>query len=428
LESVTLTTDQQSLAKSISDIVGDDNVILRPDLEIDGVKPALIARPGDEGQVAECVKICSDAGASVVPAGGMTWLDCGNPMRKADVVLSLERMNRVVEYSPADLTATVEAGLTLSEFNALTMVNRQWLPIDPPYFDRSTLGAIAACNSSGALRLGFGTPRDYVIGLGLVHANGEKSKSGGKVVKNVAGYDMNKLYVGSYGTLAIITRLTFKLRPLAESSSTVLISSSSLDALFQSSRSARSADLEPASVILTRQISVSSSSSADALLVRFINRASAVGYQIDTLMNALPSNCAAARLSDEQASAVWTEVADLSNSAIILRLSLPLSAVRTEFEKAITEKVVAATADLGTGIIRIAFDATEGSAADRLQRLRSSASASNGSLIIEKAPTELKRQVDPWGDVGSTADLMRTLKMNFDPKSLFNPGKFVLGL
>jgi glycolate oxidase FAD binding subunit len=170
------------------------------------------------------------------------------------------------------------------------------------------------------------------------------------------------------------------------------------------------------------------SSSADALLVRFINLASAVGYQIDTLMKALPSNCAAARLSDEQASSVWTQVADLSNSAIILRLSLPLSAVRPEFEKAITEKVVAATADLGTGIIRIAFDATEGSVADRIQRLRSSARSSNGSLIIEMAPPEMKRQMDPWGDVGSTAGLMRTLKMNFDPQSLFNPGKFVLGL
>lgn len=421
-------TDERGLAKSISAIVGGDNVTLRPVLEIDGVKPALIARPYDEKQVAECVKVCSDSGASVVPSGRMTWLDCGNPMLRADVVLSLERMNRVVDYSPADLTATVEAGLALSEFNALTMVNRQWLPLDPPGFDRSTLGAIAACNSSGALRLGFGTPRDYVIGLGLVHANGEKSKSGGKVVKNVAGYDMNKLYVGSYGTLAIITSLTFKLRPLAESSSTVLISSSSLDALFQVSKSALSADLEPASVILTHQLSASPTSKPDALLVRFFNSASAVDYQIDTLLKAIPSNCTAARLSEEQAPTLWSQVADLSNTVILLRLSLPLTAVRTEFEKAITGNLLAATADLGTGIIRIALDPTEGSLADRIRRLRSSAAASNGSLIIEKAPAEIRRQVDPWGDVGSTAGLMRAIKLNFDPKSIFNPGKFVLGL
>jgi glycolate oxidase FAD binding subunit len=421
-------TDEQSLTKSISAIIGDANITLHPSLEIDGVKPALIARPSDEDQVVECVKVCSDAGASVIPAGGMTWLDCGNPMLRADVVLSLERMNRVADYSPADLTATVEAGLSLNEFNALTIANRQWLPLDPPGMDRSTLGAITACNSSGALRFGFGTPRDYVIGLSLVHANGEMSKSGGKVVKNVAGYDMNKLYVGSYGTLAIITRLTFKLRPLAESSSTILISSSSIDALFEVARCALSADLEPASVIFTHKLPVSSSGSIDSLLVRFINRISAVDYQTNTLLKSIPSSCTASRLSDEQASSVWRQVADLSNDGILLRLSLPLSAARSEFEKAIGGNVVAASADIGTGIIRIALDPVEASVAADIQRLRSSATASNGSLIIEKAPAEIKRQLDPWGDVGSTAALMTAIKMNFDPKSLFNPGKFVLGL
>jgi glycolate oxidase FAD binding subunit len=158
------------------------------------------------------MRVCSEANAGVVP-GRMTWLDWGNPLRRVDVVLSLDRMQRIIDYSPPDLTATVEAGVTLADFNEVTVRERQWLPLDPPGLRQASLGAIASHNSSGALRLGYGTPRDYVIGLKLVHADGTESKSGGKVVKNVAGYDMNKLYVGSYGTLAIITELTFKLRP-----------------------------------------------------------------------------------------------------------------------------------------------------------------------------------------------------------------------
>lgn len=156
-------------------------------------------------------------------------------------------MCRVIDYSPADLTATVEAGLLLTDFNEVTKKERQWLPLDPPGFKSASLGAVAACNSSGALRLGFGTPRDYVIGLKLAHIDGTESKSGGRVVKNVAGYDLNKLYVGSYGTLAVMTELTFKLRPLAERSSTLMITSRYRGPLFLLARRSwpRSFNLRP---------------------------------------------------------------------------------------------------------------------------------------------------------------------------------------
>ena len=162
------------------------------------------------------MRMCSESNAAVVPAGRMSWLECGNPLRSVDVVLSLERMQRIIDYSPADLTATVEAGVTLGAFNAVTAQQRQWLPLDPPGFRSASLGAIVGCNSSGALRLGFGTPRDYVVGLRLVHADGLESRSGGKVVKNVAGYDLCKLYTGSLGTLGVITPVTLKVRPRPE--------------------------------------------------------------------------------------------------------------------------------------------------------------------------------------------------------------------
>src|SRR5258708_1192217 len=165
------------IARSIQSILGPDHVTKRPALRIDGLTPKLLARPASAEEVAACLKVCSQLDAAVIPAGRLSWLECGNPLKRADVVLSLDRMCRLIEYSPADLTATVEGGLPLIDLNKLIMKERQWLPLDAPGFNSSSLGAVAACNSSGALRLRFGTPRDYVIGLKLAHADGTHSKS-----------------------------------------------------------------------------------------------------------------------------------------------------------------------------------------------------------------------------------------------------------
>lgn len=424
-------TGERALTRSIASIVGGDHVTEGPGVKIDGVGPKLLVRPGSADEAAACMKVCSESDAAVVPAGQMTWLECGNPLKRADVVLSLERMRRIIDYSPPDLTATVEAGLTLNGLNAVTVQERQWLPLDPPGFKRASLGAIAACNSSGALRLGFGTPRDYLIGLKLVHADGTESKSGGKVVKNVAGYDMNKLYAGSYGTLAIITELTFKLRPRPDRSSTILITSQYRGPLFQLARRVIASELQPASVVLTRRLfeSVGSSAPDDALLIRFNDSEAAVEHQVDWVIKAIDENYKATLLSENEAAAVWTEVADFDPRAIRVMLSVPLSAVPAEFEKAFLAHLdCVAAADIGTGIIRLAFDAGEGSAVDQIKRLRASAASANGTLTIEKAPVEVRRAGDAWGDVGSTAELLRSIKARFDPQSLLNPGKFVLGL
>lgn len=420
---------RKELARSIEAVVGGGHIEEDTALKIDGLNPALIVRPASADEVASCLKVCSALEAAVVPAGGMTWLDCGNPITRVDVVLSLERMNRIVEYSPPDLTATVEAGLTLSDFNAASVRERQWLPFDPPGFRSASLGAIAACNSSGALRLGLGTPRDYVIGLKLAHADGTQSKSGGRVVKNVAGYDMNKLYVGSFGTLAVITEIIFKLRPLPEYGSTIMVTSRNRDLLFQLARRVSASELLPASLFLVRRLSPGSSPfPGDALLIRFLDNEASVEYQVDWVTRSVDDNCEASVLSADEAEAAWAEAADFDQHAIRVRLSVPLLAVPAECDKAFAahpECVVAA--DLGTGIIRLAFDAEEG-CADQIKQLRANAAASGGMLTIEKAPADVRREVDAWGDVGSTSALVRLIKQSFDPQSVLNPGKFVLGI
>jgi glycolate oxidase FAD binding subunit len=372
-----------------------------------------------------------DNDAAVVPAGRMTWLESGNPLKRCDVILSLDRMRDVVDYSPPDLTATVQAGLTLSEFTAVTTKQRQWLPLDPPGFGTASLGAVVSCNSSGALRLGFGTPRDYVIGLKLAHVDGSQSKSGGRVVKNVAGYDMNKLYVGSYGTLAVLTELTFKLRPLPDRNSTVMITSRYRGRLFKLARQILGSGFQPASVVLTRRTceSLAPNWPDNVLLIRFIDSEAAVEAQLKGVIRLTDDDYKTTVLGEAEAGAVWAAVADFDNREIQVRLSVPRSSVPAEFEKALLSSFeCVASADIGTGIIRVGFDADERTGIDHIRGLRSREADLGVAVVVEKAPAGVRREVDSWGAVGSTSELMRLIKQRFDPQSILNPGKFVLGL
>src|SRR4030095_5376606 len=423
--------EEKEFARSILSIVGNNYVTSPQDIHIDGLRPSLLARPGSVEEVQECMKVCAEYGAKVVPAGQMTWLGTGNPMQPIELVLSLERMRRIVDYSPPDLTATVEAGLQLTEFNEMTLAERQWLPLDPPGLSSSSLGAIVSCNSSGPLRLGFGVPRDYVIGMNLVHADGSTSKSGGKVAKNVAGYDMNKLYVGSYGTLAIITQITFKLRPAPDCSSTLLITSSHQSDLFQLAGSVLRSELQPASVVLACRLpeSMGLCSQEDSLLMRFIDNEAAVQSQVTQVISTLDSSLDVNVLTQLQADTLWAAGADLSQRGTLLKISVPISSARALFEGTVSPLTDFISAvDLGIGIIRLAFDASDASVIDLINRLRASVALVNGTVVVEKAPLEVRRSVDSWGNVGSTATLMKAVKAAFDPQSLLNPGKFVLGL
>jgi glycolate oxidase FAD binding subunit len=408
-----------SLANSLESIVGSSHFTTHPGLLIYGFETQLIVFPSSSQEVVECLKACGESESAVVPAGHRSWIECGNPLRRADVVLSLERMNRVIEYSPPDLTATVEAGVTLADFNSLARAERQWLPLDPP--GAGTLGAIAATASFGPLRAGFGTPRDYVIGLRLAHIDGSESRSGGKVVKNVAGYDLNKLYIGSFGTLAVITEITFKLRPLPEMISTLIMNARDHQSLV--SLALRSSDLQPASMFITRGIS-----QEDGLALRFAGSEAAVRYQIDYVINNLARR---ARLMEErEAQDFWTQVADIDKDATVaVRASVKRARTTACFEKIIAiEPRAVATADLSAGIIRMAFDADEQEALRAIEQLRTQATSFGGTLLVERAQTSIRQHADVWGDAGAAAALMKSIKAAFDPRSLLNPGRFVAGI
>ncbi len=181
---------------------------------VEGVVPSAVVAPGSLESLAAIVQMSSELGYAVIPRGGGTRMDFGHPPSRADVVVSLERLNRIVAHEPADQTATVEAGITMAGLQAGLGKRGQFLPLDPPHDDAGTLGGVLATNASGVLRTSFGTARDLVIGARVVQADGTIVRSGGQVVKNVAGYDLNKMYIGSLGTLGILAEVNLKLQPL----------------------------------------------------------------------------------------------------------------------------------------------------------------------------------------------------------------------
>lgn len=420
--------DHSLLAKSLEAIVGGDFLIENSALRIDTLTPLFLVKPESAEEVCACLRVCGESAATVVPAGAMSWLECGNPLRSADVVLSLERLNRVVEYSPPDLTAIVEAGLSLSEFNALAKAQGQWLPLDFSGTGHSTLGAIASTAASGALRLAFGSPRDYVIGLRLAHIDGTESKSGGRVAKNVAGYDLNKLYVGSYGTLAVITGLNLKLRPLPECSATWLITAKHPARLAELAKCVFASGLQPASLFLATRLPALSEQ--PLLLLRFIESDAAVEYQLNELTRLLDQDFHATALGDEAAESAWRQLVNIDELAgIAVRLSLPLTTVIETFQELQEMREGCfASADIGVGIIRLSFDAGAAKAVEWIQAMRKRATAVGGTLFIERAPATVRGEADAFGDVGNLDKLMKGVKRNFDPQELLNRGRFVSGI
>jgi glycolate oxidase FAD binding subunit len=200
---------------------------------IDGFATSWIVEPGTPAELAQALSLANSAGLHVIPRGGGTKIDWGNPPTGADIVLSTKRLDRILEHASGDMTATVQAGCTVAAFNQALARRGQRLALDPLWPQQATIGGILATDDSGPLRAAFGTLRDHLIGITVALADGTVARSGGKVVKNVAGYDLPKLFTGSFGTLGVITEATFRLYPLARSSVTLRFVAPTFDVLDQ---------------------------------------------------------------------------------------------------------------------------------------------------------------------------------------------------
>lgn len=388
--------------------------------------PAPILEPASATDVGAMLARATLDKQTVAIRGGGTKAEWGVPTRPTDVVLSTVRLNAVVAHRHGDLTATLQAGATLADVNRVLARHQQWLPLDPPWSDRATIGGIVATNDSGPRRHRYGAPRDLIIGLDLVRADGVAAKSGGIVVKNVAGYDIARLVTGSFGSLAVIVSATFKLFPLPQASRTVVIDLSDAGPLHHLLSALLSSQLTPTAIELqTPPVRV---------LVRFETIDVAADQQasaVARLAEGAGSRVSVVQAGDERS--LWSEHEDRpwsGDGAVIKVTLLPseVAATVSWLDDAMrgTDHEVVGRAGVGVLLVRIGGDSA--GQARALAELRARLPPGRGSAVLVRGSDELKSMVDVWGPMGDGLTLMRAVKQTFDPKGILNPGRGPGGL
>jgi glycolate oxidase subunit GlcD len=402
--------------------------------------PTSSSAPASLEEACEVLRLAASVGRAVVPAGSGTWLDVGNPLKRAALIVSTRRMQRIIEHEPADLVATAQAGVTLSALNHELARAGQWLPLDPPDDGRATIGGVVATGMGGAQSLGYGLPRSFVIGMRVALADGRLIKAGGRVVKNVAGYDLCKLFTGSYGTLGLILDLTFKLRPLPAQTATV-IACAPLDSLLPSARSVVDAGLLPVAIELLSSgvalsLAVSNVKTHPALLIRYAGTPETVAFQTEETIKRLRTADATVTSCVSEDERYWRELAALplqNEHQLIWRASMLPTELQSFLKLAMSGGggPAFATSSLwhagvGTGRLRVLTPLAEDavSCAAGLESLRAHARRTGGSLVIESATSTL----DAWGDAGPQRVLMGRVKKELDPNDLLSPGRFAAGI
>ena len=428
--------------EKLSSIVNAANVSTSGRLHFDA--SSLVVSPASIEEVCEVMKLAACAGWTVVPAGAMTWLDAGEPLLKTNVIVSTARLNRILEHEPADLIAVTQAGVTLKDFNDHLAQSGQWLPLDPPDDPTNTpatIGGVVATGLGGAQQYGYGAPRRHVIGMKVVLADGSLIKVGGRVVKNVAGYDLCKLFTGSYGTLGVIAEVNFKLRPRPTATATVMAQGNRPE-LIATARRILDARLFPVGLELVSPHLATEAEWFDEsnhlLLIRFAGSSGAVTHQASETITLLQNSGLSVRLEDDDA-AIWESLAEFSsNEKLVWRAGLrtgDLDNFLLELDKSAAENKLEFVwcAGVGDGLVRVVQKSAHADnepevffarAAAQIKKLRTTAESLGGSLILEQAPSEFKSSVGVWGNIAKAGAIMQRIKQQLDPDNIMSPGRF----
>jgi glycolate oxidase FAD binding subunit len=384
-------------------------------------------------EIATALRQASELGQSVVIRGAGTKADWGRSPQRVDRTLCTRRLNRILAHEHGDLTATIEAGATLADANASLASAGQWLPLDPPFADRATIGGILATNDSGPLRQRFGTPRDLVIGVQLATTDGVLARAGGRVVKNVAGYDLSKLVAGSFGSLAAIVSATFKLAPLPKSTKTLVARVSDVEAVEQIVREVMSSQLEPIAFEIQSDTVAGLGDAETIVMLRFASVPAAVDAQIDgaTRLASLKGSVTTIVQGDDERTR-WREQSERIWSApgAVVRASwLPanLASAMRELQQIVGSRSdliddgasMIGRAGVGAGLIRINGGANDQAAV--IEHLRRASVF--GNVVIVRGSAELKAMIDVWGPQRDRERLFKSLKQTLDPKGVLNAGR-----
>lgn len=395
-----------------------------------------VAQPATAEELAECVRAAHAEGLALTPWGAGTLQHLGRPPAPEALRLELAGLGRVLEHTPADLTISVEAGATLADVQATLREHGQWLPWAPAAPPHATIGGLLAAGLSGPLRLGYGTPRDWLLGMRVVLGDGRLVKSGGKVVKNVAGYDTHKLQLGALGTLGVIAEATFKVAPLPAQLVTLGFACADGPAALALASLLRARPLAPVSLLVHQD-----SPQGARLLARFAGAADAVARQAQLATAAALAQGAAAA-DPALAEAAWQNLALFSRPAsqeagetVIVRVGAPPSALPDVWAALGRAAPAGYTASgLAYAGVGLAYARWGAAAADppavaaALAGLRARLAEIQGYAVVEDAGPGTRAAIEIWGPPPPTLGLMRALKQRWDPRGVLNRGRYLGGI
>lgn len=415
----------QSKKQQLSQAIAPDNTI------------NCIIYPETQAQLSDVVACCAQNNWVILPCGSGSKLHWGG-LVKVDptthyqeiIVVSCDRLNGLIEHAVGDLTVTVEPGIKYAELQATLAKTGQFLAIDPAYPETATLGGIIATADTGSLRQRYRGVRDMLLGISLVRSDGKIAKAGGRVVKNVAGYDLMKLFTGSYGTLGIISQVTLRVYPIQEASGTVVLVGER-EHIAKATQTLLSSALTPVAVELlsTNLVKELDLGKAVGLIVRFQTVIGSVEEQLQKLLevgNSLGLNCT--RYCDYEVE-LWNKLKQKiwhshRKTEIICKIGvMPNQAVKTLNQVALETGLGLIHA--GSGLGELHFNSVN---PETILELRQWCESIGGFLTVLAAPLEIKQKLDVWGYNQNGLDMMRRIKQKFDPQNILNPHSFVGGI
>ncbi|MEB3829562.1 FAD-binding oxidoreductase [Phormidium sp. CCY1219] len=440
-----MTTDQgqemKAIAEQIESILGSDRAIAWEDLRDPvrdrwlGSPPVCIVYPKTADEVGEVVKAANRNRWKLLACGAGSKIHWGGIPEGVQVVVSTARLNRLIERAVGDLTVTVEAGMRYADLqNNLASVG-QFLALDPVYRQLATLGGIVATGDTGSWRQRYGGVRDQLLGISFVRYDGELAKAGGRVVKNVAGYDLMKLLSGSYGTLGIICQVTFRVYPKSLGSGSVVLTGDA-EAIATATQTLRNSALTPTvhDLLSPQLVSGLEMGEGMGLLVRFQSLSDSVEEQSARVLEVgekLGLNGSA--YPESQEADLWRRLREImaqsdTEGAIACKIGVrPTEAVAT---LAKVDQILGGSAvgqiHASSGLGSLGFDAEN--AVEKISQMRQLCQNNGGYLTVRSAPIHIKQQLDIWGYTGNALDIMQKIKQQFDPENIFSPQGFVGGI
>ncbi len=431
-----------ALADQAREIVGAANIVTDPaalaPLAVDGVHPRAAARPGSSEETAALLTAAADRSAGVLPRGAGVHQHLGGVPARADLVVDTTRLAGITDYEPADYVVAARAGTRLRDLQAALGQHNQWLPIDPPGAGAATIGGVIAANRNGPRRLLYGSIRDMLIGIRVALPTGEVIKAGGKVVKNVAGYDLTKLFIGSLGSVGIIVEATFKISPSPGEGQTILVTVPDRTAAHALTTAVMQSYLLPAALVAANPHAlrrIAGVTGGWGVLVLAEGLAESRKRHVDEMRTLVGPQDHLEVLDGASHAGLWQAVAEFPSpemhpDAVICRAGGPI-ARWTDLARAAEDTRTAGgpveiLAHAGVGLLYTACGAEDGAAI--VTAVGAAASAAGGYAVVEAAPPALKPGLPLWGEAPGGLDLMRLLREQFDPRGIMVPGRLGWGL